>query len=45
LLNLLLDAHWGLAVRVILLPVVGCKLILVLKKGVLECLVGDSLMD
>ena len=44
LLNLLLDARWGLTIWVVLLTIVGCKLVLVLKEGVLEGLVGNSLV-
>ena len=44
LLNLLLDARWGLTIWVVLLTVVGCKLVLVLKEGVLEGLVRNSLV-
>ena len=44
LLNLLLDARWGLTIRVVLLTVVGCKLVLVLEEGVLEGVIRNSLV-
>ena len=44
LLNLLLDVHWGLTIGVVLLAIESCKLVLVLKEGALEGLVGNCLV-